>query len=61
MAKSRDLTFQPAFKTEVRNWKPTGEESSELKLQIGSDAKDVAAYEDIFRSLLNSTEFAFNH
>jgi hypothetical protein len=41
--------------------KPTSEESSELRVLIGSAAKDVAVYEDIFWSLLNSTEFAFNH
>ena len=41
--------------------KPTSEEISELRLLIGSAAKDVAVYEDIFWSLLNSTEFAFNH
>jgi hypothetical protein len=41
--------------------KPTSEEISELRLLIGSGAKDVAIYEDIFWSLLNSTEFAFNH
>jgi hypothetical protein len=41
--------------------KPTGEEISELRSLIGSDVKDVAVYEDIFWSLLNSTEFAFNH
>lgn len=41
--------------------KPTSEEISELRLLIGSGVKDVAVYEDIFWSLLNSTEFAFNH
>ena len=41
--------------------KPTSEEISKLRLLIGSGLKDVAVYEDIFWSLLNSTEFAFNH
>jgi hypothetical protein len=41
--------------------KPTTQESSELRALIGAGAKDVAVYEDIFWSLLNSTEFAFNH
>ena len=41
--------------------KPTSEEITGLRSLIGSDTKDVAVYEDIFWSLLNSTEFAFNH
>jgi hypothetical protein len=41
--------------------KPTAQENSELLELIGSGAKDVAVYEDILWSLLNSTEFAFNH
>jgi hypothetical protein len=41
--------------------KPTAQEYSELLELIGTDAKDVAVFEDIFWSLLNSTEFAFNH
>ena len=41
--------------------KPTAEETSELKALVGHGVKDVAVYEDIFWSLLNSTEFAFNH
>jgi hypothetical protein len=41
--------------------KPTSEETSELRALIGDGAQDVSLYEDIFWSLLNSTEFAFNH
>ncbi|MFT5192553.1 MAG: hypothetical protein ACI957_005609, partial [Verrucomicrobiales bacterium] len=37
------------------------QENAELRALIGAEAKDVAVYEDIFWSLLNSTEFAFNH
>ena len=41
--------------------KPTPSESKQLTALIGEDSKDVAAWQDIFWSLLNSTEFAFNH
>lgn len=41
--------------------KPTYEERKELLLLLGDSARDVVALEDIFWSLLNSTEFAFNH
>ena len=43
------------------NRKPTAEETQDLTQLIGEAKKDVAVYEDIFWSLLNSTEFAFNH
>ncbi|MFT5468848.1 MAG: hypothetical protein ACI8UO_003960 [Verrucomicrobiales bacterium] len=41
--------------------KPTEEETTDLRALIGDAVKDQAVYEDIFWSLLNSTEFAFNH
>lgn len=41
--------------------KPTADESTGLLDLIGNGTKDVEVYEDIFWSLLNSTEFAFNH
>lgn len=41
--------------------KPTTEEATELQELIGEDVKNVSVYEDIFWSLLNSTEFTFNH
>jgi hypothetical protein len=41
--------------------KPTAEETKELLALIAEDEKDQTVYEDIFWSLLNSTEFAFNH
>lgn len=40
---------------------PTSEETKALRELIGEGGKDQAAYEDILWSLLNSTEFAFNH
>lgn len=40
---------------------PTNEERQEMVALVGDTPKDPAAYEDIFWSLLNSTEFAFNH
>jgi hypothetical protein len=41
--------------------KPTGDELSGMLKLVGSDVKDRRVYEDIFWSLLNSTEFMFNH
>ena len=41
--------------------RPTSEEKSEMRALIGEAVKDQSAYEDILWSLLNSTEFAFNH
>jgi hypothetical protein len=41
--------------------KPTGQELSGLRNLIGEQTKDPAIYEDIVWSLLNSTEFLFNH
>jgi hypothetical protein len=41
--------------------KPTGQELSGLRNLIGERTKDLAIYEDIVWSLLNSTEFLFNH
>ena len=40
---------------------PTQDEKTALRELIGDAVKDQATYEDIFWSLLNSTEFAFNH
>ncbi len=41
--------------------RPTIEESSAMRELVGDAVKDHAVYEDILWSLLNSTEFAFNH
>jgi hypothetical protein len=41
--------------------RPTSTETSALRELIGDSTKDPLLYEDIFWSLLNSTEFAFNH
>ena len=40
---------------------PKSEETAAMRALIGDAVKDPAAYEDILWSLLNSTEFAFNH
>jgi len=40
---------------------PTKEESGALRNLVGEAVKDQSVYEDIFWSLLNSTEFTFNH
>jgi hypothetical protein len=41
--------------------RPTQEEMSGMTKLVGSDVKNRRVYEDIFWSLLNSTEFIFNH
>jgi len=41
--------------------KPTESESTGLRALISEAVKDEAVYRDIFWSLLNSTEFSFNH
>ena len=41
--------------------RPTSNEREAIRELIGEDIKDRAIYEDIFWSLLNSTEFSFNH
>lgn len=41
--------------------RPTSSERTAIRDLIGEDSKDRAIYEDIFWSLLNSTEFSFNH
>lgn len=41
--------------------RPTSDETRELRALMGESVKDLAIYEDILWSLLNSTEFAFNH
>ena len=40
---------------------PKSDESAAMRALIGDSLKDPAVYEDILWSLLNSTEFAFNH
>lgn len=40
---------------------PTAREATSLRELVGDATKDASVYEDIFWSLLNSTEFAFNH
>ena len=41
--------------------RPTTAEMEGLRVLVGDAVKDPAVYEDIFWSLLNSTEFLFNH
>lgn len=41
--------------------KPTESEATELRTLIGAATSDESVYQDIFWSLLNSTEFSFNH
>ncbi len=41
--------------------KPSADEVAYLRALVGKDENDAGAYEDIFWSLLNSTEFGFNH
>jgi Protein of unknown function (DUF1549)/Protein of unknown function (DUF1553) len=41
--------------------RPTSDESQDMRALVGDAVKDQGVYEDIFWSLLNSTEFAFNH
>lgn len=41
--------------------RPTTNETTELRALLGNPAESQEIYEDIFWSLLNSTEFAFNH
>jgi hypothetical protein len=40
---------------------PTPSEKAAMRDLVGAAAGDQAVYEDILWSLLNSTEFAFNH
>jgi hypothetical protein len=41
--------------------RPTAKEAAAMRELVGDKVKDVAVYEDIFWSLLNSTEFSFNY
>jgi hypothetical protein len=41
--------------------RPTTDEQASLLELVGDKSKDAATYEDIFWSLVNSTEFSFNH
>ena len=41
--------------------KPTAEELAAMLKLVAEDVKEKAPYEDILWSLLNSTEFSFNH
>jgi hypothetical protein len=40
---------------------PTSSEKSAMRELVGTATGDQAVYEDILWSLLNSSEFAFNH
>ena len=40
---------------------PTAKELKAMRELVGDKTTDVAVYNDVFWSLLNSTEFAFNH
>ncbi len=59
-SKTPEATLEKLFVVTLAR-KPTAMEAKELRALIGDAVKDVAVYEDIFWSLLNSTEFAFNH
>ncbi len=41
--------------------RPTGEELAAMRVLVNDSGKDRTVYEDIFWSLLNSSEFGFNH
>jgi len=41
--------------------RPTSKEAAAMRELVGDRVKDVAVYEDIFWSLMNSTEFSFNY
>ncbi|MCE9603494.1 MAG: DUF1549 and DUF1553 domain-containing protein [Planctomycetia bacterium] len=41
--------------------RPTTKEMAAMRELVGDRVKDVAVYEDIFWSLMNSTEFSFNY
>ncbi|MEO8494419.1 MAG: DUF1549 domain-containing protein [Planctomycetota bacterium] len=41
--------------------RPTNDEMTATRELVGDNVKDPAVYEDLFWSLLNATEFAFNH
>lgn len=45
----------------VLSRKPTEQEIAGLRTLVGEKTKDLAVYEDIVWSLLNSTEFSFNY
>jgi hypothetical protein len=45
----------------VLSRRPTSDEAKSLRELVGDAVQDQSVYEDIFWSLLNSTEFAFNH
>ena len=40
---------------------PTAAEMAATREIVGANVKDPAVFEDLFWSLLNATEFAFNH
>ena len=41
--------------------RPTSKEAAAMRELVGEKKKDFAVYEDIFWSLVNSTEFSFNY
>ncbi len=41
--------------------RPTANEKAALRVVVGEAGKDQGVYEDILWSLLNSSEFGFNH
>jgi len=41
--------------------KPTNDETTKFVQMIGDETKDIRIYQDILWSLVNSTEFTFNH
>ncbi len=53
--------FSDSSATALHNRGPTTQEAQELRTLIGTETRNHQAYESIFRALLNSTEFIFNH
>ena len=58
--KSPDEIIEELF-VRTLSRKPTSEERAAMRELIGDNVKDRKVYEDIFGSLLQSTEFGFNH
>jgi hypothetical protein len=58
--KSPDEIIEELF-VRTLSRKPTSEERTAMRDLVGDNVKDRKVYEDIFGSLLQSTEFGFNH
>jgi len=57
---SPEATIETLF-IRVLSRKPTAREAAEMRALVGSNVANVEVYQDIFWSLLNSTEFSFNY